>query len=309
MKPLERPVLATRTAAPHTTAAPPTDVAPALEDPHSRSSAAGAHRLHPRRQRRLSDASIDKPLSGLPKKKYPSTSRDSKPPPSTRGFSSIPPVPSIPALPRPASGPRTHSHTASASSTSSVAGSETSGPELRARSYRSRTTPDSSALSTGLSTPSKLEPAPVHTMNGFVFPFTDDTTSSIPADPVSEETLRPAHKALRREATRQRIATQTAQPKATQSPDLDAQPRAASKPRGYYPPKASRFTETVTEVDAEPPARPPRPVNWLMRRLSQSSRSSANENRGGSVDRDGKNKLRRAKTGKTRRWSIGSGAR
>lgn len=299
MKPLERPVLATRSTAP-AAGAPP-------------SGAAGNHQLHPRRQRRLSDASIDKPLSGSPKKKYPSTSRDSKPPPSTRGFSSIPPVPSIPALPRPTNGPRTHSHSASASSTSSVAGSETSGPESRARSYRSRVTPDSSALSTGSSTPSKLEPASAHTTNGFVFPFTDGTTSSSPADPASEETLRPAHKASPKEATKQRTTTKTAQPepelRTTQSPALDAQLGAASKPKGYYPPKAARFTETVTEVGAEPQPRPARPANWLMRRLSQSSRSSADEIPGNSVDRDGKKRLRTWKAGKTRRWSIGPGAR
>lgn len=296
MKPLERPVLATRSTAP-AAGASPTD-------------AAGDYRLHPRRQRRLSDASIDKPLSGSPKKKYPSTSRDSKPPLSTRGFNSIPPVPSIPALPRPASGPRTHSHSASASSTSSVAGSETSGPESRARSYRSRVTPDSSALSTGSSTPSKLEPAPAHTTNGFVFPFTDGTTSASPADPASEETL---HKASPREATKLRTTTKTAEPRseprATQSPALDAEPRAAVKPRGYYPPKATRFTETVTEVDAEAQRRPARPANWLMRRLSQSSRSSVDEVPGNLEDRDGKKRLKKPTTGKTRRWTIGPGAR
>lgn len=307
MKPLERPVLSTRLSASPTVAVPPTDAASALEGTHSDSSAAGAHRLHPRRQRRLSDASIDKPLSGSPKKKYSSTSRDSRPPPSTRGFSSIPPVPSLPMLSRPTTSLQAHSHSTSESSSSSVAGSESLGSGSKTRSYRSRSTPDSSVLSTGLSTLSKPKPVSVTpcTASDFVFPFTDDSKPSIPA-----KTVPPAHGALPKEATKQRTITKPAQPsaepRAVQDPAPDAQPRETLKPKGYYPPKASRFTETVTEIDAEPQTRPARPTNWLMRRLSQSSRSSVDDVSGETTDRDGKKRLQKAKTS---RWSIGPGAR
>lgn len=53
------------------------------------------HRLHPSR-RHLSDSSVYR-LSNIQSSKS-STSRDSRPPPSTRGFDSIPPVPPIPSI-------------------------------------------------------------------------------------------------------------------------------------------------------------------------------------------------------------------
>ena len=59
----------------------------------------GTHRLHPRNARRLSDSNVDKHSAlGASAKAFPSTSRDSRPPPSTRGFASIPAVASLPPM-------------------------------------------------------------------------------------------------------------------------------------------------------------------------------------------------------------------
>lgn len=96
------------------------------------------HRLHPSHPRRRSDASIERPAAGKPTKGTgpPNHARDSRPPPSMRGFASIaqvaatPPVhPSLLSTPLPS---RTafvgRRHAKGSSSSSSSAGSLTPRP-------------------------------------------------------------------------------------------------------------------------------------------------------------------------------------
>ncbi|MBE3042807.1 hypothetical protein IMZ48_09590 [Candidatus Bathyarchaeota archaeon] len=57
------------------------------------------------------------------------------------------------------------------------------------------------------------------------------------------------------------------------------------KPKNYYPPKVTRFTEAEVipppqlqpQSQPQPQPRPARPTNWLTRRFSGSSRVSVDE--------------------------------
>lgn len=183
----ERPALAARSTAPSSFTAASTYAASIPDDRRSYSSrTAGTHRLHPSRQRKLSDASIEKPLSGLPKNPPPRPPRESGPPPSTRGFSAITSVPSVPPLSQPADASHgLHNYSNMASSSSSLASNDSTASSPRTTSYHSRKTPNSSVSSTGSSNSYKTpQPTTVSpsAASDFVFPFSNESTSALEPD-------------------------------------------------------------------------------------------------------------------------------
>lgn len=325
----ERPALATRSTAPLPVTAVPTEAVAISDDRQSFSSrTTGTHRLHPSRQRRLSDASIEKPLSGTSRKPPLRSPRESGPPPSTRGFSAIPPVPSVPPLARSADASHgLHDYSNVASSSSSLASIDSTASSPRTASYHSRKTPNSSVSSTGSSSsyktpqPTTISPSAA---SDFVFPFSNESTSAIESDP---------------NAAGATTSTQNVDPRDAEIPiipkplpvDPQVRPRpyhtpksyplpSTSKPKSYYPPKVARFAENVREVAPEPLPRPSRPTSWLTRRFSQSSRVSVDEVPGpqpaepGSIAEAAEraSEMKKAKPGKLvkkSRWSAGSGTR
>ena len=284
----------------------PTGTAPVEETPvpndHSSTSAQGPkiHRLHPSRQRKLSDASIDKPLSGSLKRTYvPRYTREPGPPPSTRGFSSIPSTPpSVPPLPEHTSFSQSlQSYANLASSSSSIGSIDSTASSLRGPAYHGRKTTSSSVSSAGSSGPYKAyqhAQASSSAIRDFVFPFTNESTTTVATDPSSEKpAATPIHKAAPKaeaqrfvnpaEKTGQRAeSSQQSVAPGTRPASLEARPLPyrtnnppspleGSKPKNYYPPKVARFKENVTEIPPEPTSRPARPTNWLKRRFSGSS--------------------------------------
>ncbi|SPO05984.1 uncharacterized protein DNG_08673 [Cephalotrichum gorgonifer] len=313
----------------------PAEAIQAQKDDHSRSrSLTGTHRLYPGRQRRLSDASVEKALSGTPKQKQPSNPpRDSRPPPSTRGFSSIPPVPSLPALSSHISSSHAaQPHSNVASSNSSLASIESAASSPRAMSFNKRQTPNSSVSSTGSSDsyraarPASIVPSAA---NEFVFPFGNDSTSDATVKrPSTATTVAPNPEARPRTETSPPVTLKPVLrgPEDRGHPGPDAESRRAvnSRPKNYYPPKVTRFAEphepgVVKDVGPPPPPRFVRPAGWPMRRFSQSSGLSFDEMVGPepkpiitpemeALQANGKRKLTKPKPSdlsKKSRWSIG----
>lgn len=331
----ERLNLVTRTTAPSSTITVPTERMPAPDSHQAPSSpATKTHRLHPGRQRRLSDASIEKPLSGSPRKKHPPRpAREPGPPPSMRGFSAIPPVPTIPPLPRPADASHgVHNYSSMASSSSSLGSNESLASNPMTTSYHSRKTPNSSVSSTGSSAsyetpqpqPTSIPPSAARE---FVFPFSNESTSTLQTNsaPAGARASSLTREPVPREP--EQSAPSTAPPPSRQPPvriyhTTNPQlPAATTKPKNYYPPKVARFTESVTEVAPQPRSqsqpRPARPTNWLTRRFSSSSRVSVDEAPGPEPPEPGsiaeaaerasgkKGKAKPTKLVKRSRWSSG----
>lgn len=286
MKSPGRPAFVTRSMGPSSVTAPSTERTSVPDPRHSFSSqATGTHRLHPSRQRRPSDASIEKPLSGSSRKPPPKSPRESGPPPSTRGFSAVPPTASVPSLSRPSDASHgLQSYSSMASSSSSLASNDSTASSLRTTSYHSRKTPSSSVSSAGSSNsykapqPTGVSPAAA---SEFVFPFSNESTSAEERDSSPAGIVTPTPKTEAKEpeqTTTPRSGSIDPQTRPFPYPTTNTHPLpTVPRPKSYYPPKVARFTENVTEIPPEPRPRPTRPINWLTRRFSQTSCLSVDE--------------------------------